>query len=297
MILSNHEASQLKTAEETVVIKPVFWRNVLRGAGARLALIVFALFFLMPFYWMVSSALKSGAELSVFPPTLFPRDLHWNSFVDAVNFIPFARFFRNTLIITAISTLGAVISNPIIAYGFSRINWKYRDTIFYLVVSTIFIPFPVIMVGLFDVFAKLQWINTFLPLIVPAFFGNAFYIFILRQFMLQIPADLSDAARLDGANEGQILARVLLPLVKPAITVVAIFSIVNAWNDFLGPLIYLQDDTMYTLSIGLQYFRSTHNVEFNLLMAASTLIVLPIMVLFMLFQRFFIEGVAVSGLR
>jgi multiple sugar transport system permease protein len=297
MILSKRDAAPGGALAEVVKIRRPFWHAARRALLARVVLIAFALFFLMPFYWMFTSALKSNQELSQFPPTFFPQEWHWESFGNAVNYIPFFQFLRNTLIITVLSTVGAVISNPIIAYGFSRISWKYRDTIFYLVVATIFIPYPVIMVGLFDVFARLGWINTFLPLIVPAFFGNAFYIFILRQFMLQIPQDLSDAARIDGANEAQILWQVILPLVRPAITVVAIFSIVGAWNDFLAPLIYLQDDSLYTLAIGLQYFRSTHSIEFNLLMAASTLIVLPIVVLFLLFQRFFVEGIAVSGLR
>jgi multiple sugar transport system permease protein len=201
----------------------------------------------------------------------------------------------NTVLVTFWVMVGSVVSNPLIAYGFSRIQWRFRDSIFFLVIATIFIPFPVIMVALFDIFASLGWVNTFLPLIVPAFFGNATYIFILRQFMLQIPQELSDAARIDGANELIILARIILPLVTPAITVVAILSSVAAWNDFLSPLIYLQEEALYTLSIGLQYFRSIHSVQFNLLMAASTLTVLPVVILFLVFQRFFVEGVVVTA--
>ncbi len=258
-------------------------------------LITFSLIFFTPFYWMVVTALKDSAELAKFPPTMLPQTLHWENFAAAVDYFPFVRFMLNTLLITLGAMIGSVISNPLIAYGFSRIQWRFRDSIFYLVIATIFIPFPVIMVALFDIFASLGWVNTFLPLIVPAFFGNATYIFILRQFMLQIPQEISDAARIDGASELRILFSIILPLITPAITVVAIFSFVGTWNDFLSPLIYLQEEALYTLSIGLQYFRSTHSVQFNLLMAASTLTVLPVVILFLVFQRFFIEGVVVTA--
>jgi multiple sugar transport system permease protein len=201
------------------------------------------------------------------------------------------------MIITIGATIGAVVSNTIVAYGFSRIRWPGRDVIFYIVIATVFIPFPVIMVALFDIFAKLGWVNTFYPLIVPAFFGNPFYIFLLRQFMLAIPTELSDAARVDGANEFQIFARVILPLSLPAVTVVAIFAAIAAWNEFLTPLIYLHDEDLYPLSIGLALFTSAHDVNFNLLMAASTLVVLPVVVAFLFLQRFFIEGITVGGVK
>lgn len=290
---------QAATVSENIVNKHPRARRVLRpllrNLPARLMLIAFSLIFLTPFYWMVTTALKDSAELANFPPTLFPQTLHWENFTAAVNAIPFGQFMLNTMIITFGVMIGSVVSNPLIAYGFSRIQWRFRDSIFYLVIATIFIPFPVIMVALFDIFASLGWVNTFLPLIVPAFFGNATYIFILRQFMLQIPQEISDAARIDGANELRILVTIILPLVTPAITVVAILSIVGAWNDFLSPLIYLQEEALYTLSIGLQYFRSIHSVQFNLLMAASTLTVLPVVILFLVFQRFFVEGVVVTA--
>ncbi|TCJ16899.1 carbohydrate ABC transporter permease [Rubrobacter taiwanensis] len=263
----------------------------------RLVLIFMCLLFVTPLYWMVVTALKPTAELTTFPPTLWPEQFRWSNFSEAVNFIPFWRYLANTSIITFFTVLGAVISNPIIAYGFSRIEWPGRDTVFYFVIATIFIPFPVLMVALFDIFARLGWVNTFLPLIVPMFFGNAFWIFLMRQFMMQIPHEISDAARVDGANEFQIFVWIILPLCKPAIAVVAIFAAVTAWNDFLGPLIYLQDESMYTLAIGLQFFRSLYDVEFNLLMAASTLVVLPVVVIFLAFQRFFIEGISLGSVK
>jgi multiple sugar transport system permease protein len=228
---------------------------------------------------------------------MWPQAFRWQNFVDAVSAIPFGRYFVNTVIITALSTIGAVISNMLIAYGFACIKWPGRDIVFYLVIATIFIPFPIVAVPLFDMFASLHWVNTFLPLIVPAFLGNGFFIFLLRQFLLQIPPEMQEAARLDGANQLQTLYHVILPMARPALVVVAIFSTIGAWNDFLGPLIYIQDDTKRTLAIGLQFFRSLHDVQLNLLMAASVLVILPVVVLFILFQRYFIEGVTVGSIR
>lgn len=263
----------------------------------RIVLIAICALFVVPFYWMVVTSLKETPELTQFPPSLLPERWAWGNFGEAMRFIDFPKLFVNSVVITAGATVGAVISNTIIAYGFSRISWPGRDFVFYVVIATIFIPFPVIMVALFDIFAKIGWVNTYYPLIVPAFFGNPFYIFLLRQFMLGIPRDLSDAARVDGASEFQIFARVILPLSLPAVTVVAIFAAIAAWNEFLLPLIYLQDEDKYPLSIGLALFRSTHDVTSNLLMAAATLVVLPVVLLFIGFQRFFIEGITVGGVK
>jgi multiple sugar transport system permease protein len=263
----------------------------------RIVLVVVCILFLVPFYWMVVTALKATPELTQFPPSLLPQAWAFNNFLEAMRFIDFPKLFTNSMIITIGTTIGSVVSNTIVAYGFSRIRWPGRDVVFYIVIATVFIPFPVIMVALFDIFAKLGWVNTFYPLIVPAFFGNPFYIFLLRQFMLAIPTELSDAARVDGANEFQIFARVILPLSLPAVTVVAIFAAIGAWNEFLTPLIYLHDEDLYPLSIGLALFTSAHDVNFNLLMAASTLVVLPVVVAFLFLQRFFIEGITVGGVK
>jgi multiple sugar transport system permease protein len=251
----------------------------------------------MPFFQMITTSLKSSTELMQIPPTVFAVHPVWKNYLDAINYIPFGRFLANSLIITAAVTVGAVLSNSLIAYGFSKIQWKGREVVFYIALATMFIPFPVTIVALFDIFAKLHWVNTFLPIIVPAFFGQAFYIFLMRQFLLGLPQELSDAAFIDGANELQIFRRIILPLMKPSIAVVAIFAGVNAWNDFLTPLLYLQNEQLYPLSIGLQFFRSEHNVAYSLLMAASTLVVLPVIVIFLCFQRFFVEGATVGSLK
>ncbi len=265
----------------------------------RIILILMCLVFILPFYWMLALGLKSNAELTVYPPTLYPNDPQWNNFQESTDVFPFWRYARNTVFVTVFTILGAVISNPIIAYGFSRIQWPGRDKVFLVVLATVFMPFPVIIVALVDIYARFGWINTFLPLIVPMFFGSAFWIFLVRQFMLQIPMDLSDAARLDGANEFQIFFGIILPQCIPALGVVAIFSGLHAWNDFIGPLIFLTGESRYTLPIGLTFFQSSnsYDVQFNLLMAASTLVVLPVVVLFLLFQKSFIGGLSVGSIK
>ncbi len=264
---------------------------------SRLLLILFSAALLLPLYWMIATALKTDQELAVFPPTLFPRNPQWSNFREAVEYIPFFQFLRNTLTVTALTVVGAVISNPLIAYGFSRLEWPGRDKVFVLVLATVFIPFPVVIIALFDIFAKLGWINTFLPLVVPMFFGSAFWIFLMRQFLMQIPMDISDAGRIDGANEFQVFSQLILPLTLPSVGVIAIFAALSAWNDFIGPLIYLQDESKYTLAIGLTFFRSQYDVQFNLLMAASTLVVLPVVVIFLLFQRAFLDGITLGSVK
>jgi len=272
----------------------------------RIILIAAAVLFIIPFYWMVVSALKSTQELTKFPPTLIPGALVWQNFVDAVNYIPFGLYTLNSLIITVGITIGAVLSNTVVAYGFSRIQWPGRNAMFYICIATLFLPYPVILVALFDIFGRLpsfglqgakSWVDTFLPLIVPAFFGNPFYIFLMRQFMLGIPRELSDAARVDGASEIQTFWKVIMPLTKPAIVVVAIFAAVAAWNEFLLPLLYLQENSKYPLAVGLAFYTSQHDVAYNLLMAAATLVVLPVVVIFLLAQRFFVEGITVGGVK
>jgi len=283
------------------------WRRVVtRSVLPRVVLILGCLVFLAPFYWMVISALKTNAELTQFPPSLIPGAWAWQNFVDAVNYIPFGLYTLNSLTITVGATIGAVLSNTLVAYGFSRIQWPGRNVLFYICVATIFLPYPVILVALFDIFGKLpsfgvqgaqHWVHTFLPLIVPAFFGNPFYIFLMRQFMLGIPRELSDAARVDGASEIRTFWNVILPLTKPAVVVVAILAAVAAWNEFLLPLLYLQENDKYPLAVGLVFFTSEHDVSYNLLMAASTLIVLPVVIIFLVAQRFFIEGITVGGVK
>lgn len=286
------------TVERLAVAIPEVRKRKLPGRIiSRITLIVLSIAFLFPFYWMVATSLKSSEEMRASPPTLWPHELVWQNYADAVTAVPFWTFFRNTVIITIFTVIGSVISNPFIAYGFSQIKWPGRDKVFYLVLATVFVPFPVLIVALFDIFANLGWVNTFLPLVVPFFFGQAFWIFLMRQFLMQIPQEIADAARIDGASELQIFFRVIMPLALPAVGVVGLFAALFAWNDFLGPLIYLQGLEKYTLAVGLTFFRSQHDVQFNLLMAASTLVMLPVVAMFFLFQRTLVEGITLGSIK
>ena len=273
------------------------WAQVGAVWGARLLLILVSLTFLLPFLWMVSTSLKPTELVLAYPPVWWPPQPKWDNYVKAVQAVPFFRYFFNTLVYGLGSVVGVLVSCPLVAYSLAKVRWGGRGPLLVLILATMLVPFPVTMVPLYVTFARMGWINTFLPLVVPAFFGNAFFVFLLRQFFLTIPEELSDAARIDGASDVGILTRVILPLSKPVLAVVALFQFLNAWNDFLGPLIYLQDGSKFTLAVGLQMYRGTNYVQWDLLMAASTLVVLPTLVLFFMTQRTFIEGITLTGLK
>ncbi|MGI6459290.1 MAG: carbohydrate ABC transporter permease [Candidatus Hydrogenedentales bacterium] len=255
--------------------------------------------FLFPLVWMLSTALKPLDQTMLMPPRWIPGPAQWANFREAVSYIPFFTYARNTLTIALLGTLGTLVSSSLVAYGFSRIEWKGRDTVFIVLLATMMVPFPVTMVPLYAVFRYVHWIGTFRPLWVPAWFGaSAFNVFLLRQFFLTIPRDFDDAARIDGCTEFGIFRRVVLPLSRPALAVVALFHFMYCWNDFLGPLIYLIDQDRFTLALGLQFFQSRQGgTPWNLLMAASTLVVAPIIVLFFFTQRTFIQGITMGGLK
>lgn len=256
-----------------------------------------AALFLLPLVWMISSSLKPEWQVMAIPPVWFPRPPRWANYREALTYLPFGRYAINTMIICVGATVGHLLSCTIVAYGFARLRAPGKQFFFVLMLSTLMLPYPVIMVPLFALFNRLGWIDTFLPLIVPAFFGNAFYIFLLRQFFLTLPLELEDAAHMDGANTLQVLRWVILPVSTPALATVAIFSFQAAWNDFLAPLIYLQDQSRYTLTLGLNFFRGSFQVNWAYLMAASLAVVLPVVVLFFVAQRQFIRGFSLGGLR
>ncbi|GHU15678.1 sugar ABC transporter permease [Spirochaetia bacterium] len=277
----------------------------------RIILVVMCFLYILPFYWMLSTAIKGTEELRLVPPSLIPgfvtvdgkmtwngfKAYHFENYYLATQYIPFFRYMLNSLILASLAVIGAVISNSLVSYGLARINWKGRDVLFYIIVGTMFIPFPVIMIALFDIFAKFKLINTYVPLSLPYYLGSATWIFMMRQFLMSIPKEISDAGLIDGANEFQIFSHLILPIMKPAIGVIAIFAAIGSWNDFLGPLIYLQRENVYPLSIGLQMFRAEHRIEYSLLMAASTMVVLPIVIIFLSFQRFFVEGITMGSVK
>ena len=258
-----------------------------------------SLLFLFPLAWMISTSLKPLDQTMRMPPEWLPNPIQWKNYVEAVHYIPFFTYARNTLIIAVLGTLGTVLSSAIVAYGFSRVEWKGRNTAFIVLLATMMVPFPVTMVPMYAVFRLLHWIGTYRPLWVPAWFGaSAFNVFLLRQFFLTIPRDLSDAACIDGCSEVGIFWRVVAPLSRPALAVIALFHFLYCWNDFLGPLIYLINQDTFTLALGLQFYQSRQGgTPWNLLMAASTLVVTPIIALFFFTQRTFIQGITMSGLK
>jgi multiple sugar transport system permease protein len=266
-------------------------------AGIHLTLIALSALFIVPLLLMLSTALKESSQVVSVTPQLIPHPFVWHNFVAAVDAIPFARYFRNTLIIAGLNVIGVTASSSLVAYGFSRIRWPGRDVVFVFVIATMIMPTQVTLIPLYIVFRNLGWVNTFYPLVVPAFFGDAFSIFLLRQFFMSLPIELNEAAEMDGASEITTFVRCILPLTKPALMTVALFQFLYSWNDFLGPLIYLNSTRLYTLSLGLESYMGAHFTEWTLLMAASTIITLPIVVLFFFTQRTFVRGISFGGLR
>ena len=253
--------------------------------------------FLGPFFWLLSTSFKTNVAMFRMPPQWIPDPVTLEHYRDALLEFPLIRYTGNTLIIVFFGTLGTVISCSMGAYAFSRLRWPDRGFLFTLLLATMMIPGQVTMIPMYILYSKLHWVDTFRPLIVPAFFGNAFFIFLLRQFFLTLPEDLFEAARLDGAGELRVFWRIVLPLSKPALLTVIIFSVLRSWNDFMGPLIYLTSAENRTLALGLAHLRGVQATEWGLLMAASFLMVLPAIALFLVAQRFFIEGIALTGTK
>jgi ABC-type glycerol-3-phosphate transport system permease component len=255
---------------------------------------------------MVSTSLRTPQDL--FNTNWIPQPIAWNNYIDAFSFGMWRQWLTNTVIISVISVFGVVLSSSMVAYAFARLRWPGRDLVFKLVLATMMLPAVVTMIPQFILFSKLPafgiqgsevWVNTFLPLTVPAFAGSAFYIFLLRQFMRGIPNELSEAAKVDGASEVRTWWSIIMPLTKPALAAVAIFAFQGAWQDFMGPLIYLQSEPLYTLQIGLRQYEFAFGgaPAWNWLMAASLLVMLPVLTIFVLFQRYFIEGVTLTGMK
>jgi multiple sugar transport system permease protein len=272
-------------------------RRVWDAVGVRLLLIVASVVFLFPLFWMISTALKSPADLAMSPPQLLPTEWSWGNFAEVFSTIPFARFFLNSVFVAVVSVIVTVLSNFIIAYGFSCIDWKGRDAWFVTVLVTLFLPFPLSIIPTFHLFSWLGWVNTYLPLIVPHMFGSAFFIFLLRQFLLQVPREYMNAARLDGASEWRIVWGIVFPLARPAVITVAILAATRSWDEFLNPLLYLHSEAIQTLPIGLQRFSSDVGVQFDLLMAASVMVIVPPVLLFFFCQRYFLRGITLGAAK
>jgi multiple sugar transport system permease protein len=273
---------------------------IAQRAGRSLAkhsvLVVVGVVFAFPLFWMVLTSLKPLLQAIAFPPVWWPHPVLFSNYPDALTSLPFFRFFLNTLLYAVVTIVGVLISSSLVAYGFSRIEWRGRDLLFYIMVSTLLLPYLSTLIPLFLLYKRLGWTGTYLPLMVPCFFGISVYsTFLLRQFFMTIPGDLADAARVEGANEFYIYSRIVLPLSKPALATVALFQFIYCWNDFLGPLIYLNTPSWYPLALGLNDMLGTYSTNWGWLMAASTAVTIPIVVLFLLTQRTFVQGIALTG--
>lgn len=253
--------------------------------------------FLLPLVWMLSTSLKTNDQVYRVPTVWIPNPVAWENYPRALSRMPFLLFLRNSCITSFIPVVGAVLSASLVAYSFARVKWPARNFLFIVLISTMMLPGQVTMIPVYVLYSRLGWVNTFLPLIVPWFFGGAFYTFLLRQFFTSIPAELSDAAFIDGCSHLRIWWSIILPLSRPALATVAVFTFLFTWNDFMGPLLYLTKERMFTLQVGLQYFRMQYRVDWQELMAASLVVLTPTLVIFFLGQRFFVQGITLTGLK
>jgi multiple sugar transport system permease protein len=289
--------------------RPAFMSDMTPGRLLAFFVMVFiSILVLIPLGWMISTSLKEAGDLV--GTHWIPRRIAWENYRDAFSFGMWREWATNSILITSISVAGVVLSSSLVAYSFARLRWRARDTLFAIVLATMMLPDVVTMIPQFVLFAKLPnpfhpifggsrvWVNTFLPLTVPAFTGGAFYIFMLRQFMRGIPMELSEAAKIDGASELRIWWNIVTPLTGPALATVAIFQFQGAWQDFMGPLLYLQSERLYTLQLGLRQFEAAAGggPAWHWLMAASLIVMLPVLVVFIALQRHFIEGITISGM-
>lgn len=258
---------------------------------------LFALVLALPLIWLVSTSLKTGAQTFLMPPKWLPDPIVWANYADAFKAVPFHRYFWNTFQIVVLATLGTLLTSSLAAFAFARLRFPGREPLFLLVLSTLMLPGIVTLIPTFIVFRYLHWINTLKPLIVPYWLGgSAFFIFLIRQFFMTIPYELDEAARIDGASNFRIYWNILIPLSQPVLAAVAIFSVIHHWNDFFLPLVYLQDTSRWTMAIGLQGFKDLYSTSWNLMMAASTAMIVPLLILFFLAQRYFVSGIQLSGL-
>ena len=261
-------------------------------------LIVLSIVFLTPFLWMIVTSLKSGEEeIFTYPPQLIPKVFHWENYSNVLKMYPWGTFLINSSIITFLAVVGTILSSSLIAFSFARLRFPGRETLFYLVLSTMMFPYYSTLIPQYILFTRLGWVDTLKPLWVPNFFGSAFFIFLLRQFFMGIPSELDDAARIDGCNTFQIYYKIYLPLAKPALITIAILVFMSAWGDFIGPLIYLHSEENYTLTLALNTFRGIHSTNWEYLMAATILISFPSIIFFFIGQKYIIGGITISGIK
>ncbi|SCZ08205.1 carbohydrate ABC transporter permease [Alkaliphilus peptidifermentans] len=261
-------------------------------------LVFFSTLFLFPYFWTITSAFKSASELNAYPPVWIPTKWHFENFYNAWTSQPFTRYLINSVIIVIGTTMGQVVSCSLVAYGFARFKFKGRDTLFIILLATMMIPWDVTMIPLYMQFNFLGWINTLKPLIIPSWFGSPFYIFMLRQFLMGIPKDIEEAAMIDGANPFQIYLRIIMPLIKPALVLIGVFNTLAVWNDYLGPLIFLNDNAKYTLTLGLAQFKGIGgDIKMAAIMAVTTIICIPPTIAFFFAQKQIVDGITQTGIK
>jgi ABC-type glycerol-3-phosphate transport system permease component len=286
-------------------VEPVQGRAAGRNRGTYLvyrvllylAVAAGGLIFALPFYWMIRTSLMPAWQIYIFPPEWIPAEIHLENFQAPFEVFPYGRWFLNSFVVAGLSTLGVVISSSMVAFSFARLRTPFRDTIFVIVLATMMLPGTVRLIPTYLLFAKLGWVNTFMPLIVPKWLAPAFFVFLLRQFFMSIPKEMDEAALIDGCNPVGLFLRIHLPLSMPALGVAAIFEFTGDWNDFMTPLIYLQGVKRFTVAVGLRLFQGQLTTNMQDLMAASLLAVLPTILLFFLAQRYFVQGIVVSGVK
>lgn len=273
--------------------------EAVRLAGVYAFLVLGSLVVLFPLFWMLSTSLKDPGNIYLDPPQWIPRPAVWGNYRDIFTMWPFPVYLGNTVLLTVLNVGGAVVSSSLVAYSFARLRWKYRDVFFILCLGTMMLPAQVTLVPTFLLFVKIGWLDSFYPLVVPAFFAQAFNVFLLRQFFKTIPRSLEEAARIDGCGYLRSFRVIILPLAKPALLTVALFTFIGVWNDFMGPLIYISSESKRTLALALSYFSQTFfaGIHTHHLMAASLIVMMPCIVAFVIFQRYFIEGLAFSGMK
>lgn len=273
-------------------LKKRLWRT-----GIYVLLLILSTAYLMPFLRTLSTSLKKQQAVFSYPPQLIPEEFHFENYVKAMTMYPWLTFFKNSVIITLMGIIGTLISSSLVAFGFARLRFPGRDVLFFVLLATMMVPYYTTLIPRYILFRKLGWVNTLLPLWVPNFFGSPFFIFLLRQFFRGIPREIDEAARIDGCNTFQIFYKIYLPLAKPALITVAILQFNAAWGDFFGPLIYLQSQSKYTLTLGLNSFRGMCFTYWNYLCAATILISIPSIVFFFIGQKRIIGGITISGFK
>lgn len=287
----------VEVAEEVVTARRRHPRRLTGRTVIFLVLVAGSVAFLLPFFWMVTTSLKTRQQIFAFPIQWIPHPVLWHNYVDLFRAAPFARYIWNTIVLTFFGVLGSVTGSSIAAYAFARLRFPGRDVLFFVMLATMMVPGWATLIPQFIMFGEFGWLDTYLPILVPGFFALPFNTFLLRQFFLSIPLELEDAARIDGAGTIRIFTRIVIPLSKPALIMVGLFAFLYYWNEFLGPLIYLQTQDKFPLSLGIVNFVGEQSANYALMMAAATVAMAPCIFVFFLAQRWFIQGIVITGVK